>query len=67
MCRTHIDLDDDLIAEVMRRYGVGTDRVARQCPSSTRRCGSSSFGGRRRRRPRSCATTSAAAWRRRNP
>jgi Arc/MetJ family transcription regulator len=28
MGRTNIDLDDDLVAEVMRRYGVRTKREA---------------------------------------
>ena len=28
MSRTNIELDDALIAEVMRRYGVGTKREA---------------------------------------
>ena len=28
MARTNIDLDDDLVAEVMRRYGVTTKREA---------------------------------------
>ncbi|MPZ96461.1 MAG: type II toxin-antitoxin system VapB family antitoxin [Propionibacteriales bacterium] len=28
MARTNIDLDDDLVAEVMRRYGVATKKDA---------------------------------------
>ena len=28
MGRTNIDLDDDLVAEVMRRFGVGTKKDA---------------------------------------
>jgi Arc/MetJ family transcription regulator len=28
MSRTNIELDDDLVAEVMRRYGVSTKREA---------------------------------------
>jgi len=28
MSRTNIDLDDDLVAEVMRRFGVATKREA---------------------------------------
>jgi Arc/MetJ family transcription regulator len=28
MVRTNIDLDDELVAEVMRRYGVTTKRAA---------------------------------------
>ena len=28
MARTNIDLDDDLVAEVMRRYGVTTKKEA---------------------------------------
>lgn len=28
MTRTNIDLDDDLVAEVMRRYGVSTKKDA---------------------------------------
>ncbi|GAA3991655.1 type II toxin-antitoxin system VapB family antitoxin [Allokutzneria multivorans] len=28
MARTNIDIDDDLVAEVMRRYGLGTKREA---------------------------------------
>lgn len=28
MSRTNIDLDDDLVAEVMRRYGVATKKEA---------------------------------------
>ena len=28
MSRTNIELDDDLVAEVMRRYGVSTKRQA---------------------------------------
>ncbi|RBM15513.1 antitoxin [Prauserella sp. PE36] len=28
MSRTNIDIDDDLVAEVMRRYGLGTKREA---------------------------------------
>ena len=28
MTRTNIDLDDSLVAEVMRRYGVSTKRAA---------------------------------------
>ncbi len=28
MSRTHIDIDDELVAEVMRRYGCATKRAA---------------------------------------
>ena len=28
MARTNIDLDDELVAEVMRRFGVGTKKEA---------------------------------------
>ncbi|WP_086829019.1 type II toxin-antitoxin system VapB family antitoxin [Allokutzneria sp. NRRL B-24872] len=28
MARTNIDIDDELVAEVMRRYGLGTKREA---------------------------------------